>query len=150
MPRLNKASFKEKQFARKYIEQNGNGTAAALEAYNANRDSAEVIASRNMQKPRVLEEIDKILKKKGLNSDSYLADKIHESLEASIGVKATNKDAVSIINMLLKVSNSYPASKHVSLSYSKKEYSLTKPYSEVQQDLEQTTLASTTLIKDLE
>jgi phage terminase small subunit len=106
---LKKLSLKQQKFVQEYIKQNGNATQAALAAYDTNYDSAQVIASHNLDKPNIIEAIDRQLKKsKKLDSDEYISQKLEQAIDTGIGVKATNSDAIRAIDMLLKIRNSYP------------------------------------------
>lgn len=118
MPRLLKPSLKMKRFAKAYVKNGGNATKATLEAYDTSYDGAQVLGSQNMQKPMVIEEINRILALTNEDSDKFVADKLLESITSGIGVKATNKDALQGINMLLKLRNAYPSSKSSSVKVS--------------------------------
>lgn len=143
-------TLKQQQFSKEYVNNGGNATKAALEVYDADYDNAKTIASRNLDKPAVIEEINKILAKKGLNSDSYIASKIEQSLEASIGVQGKNSDAVKLLDMLLKVNNSYPMKRTLKESRSYKVSVLSKDYSTVKAELKTLQTTTTKLIADLE
>ena len=143
-------TFKEKQFALKYVENGGNGTQAALDTYDTNsKDSAQVIASNNLDKPIVLEELNRILEKLGLNEDSYIAKKLYDSLESSIGVKSKNSDAVNILNMLLKIKNTYPASKHMSMKLTMNNDISRKDFNQVQETLKDLQDKTTKLLEEV-
>lgn len=61
-------TIKQKLFVQKYLE-SGNGTQAALEAYNTNdTNTAAAIASENLTKPKVIKEIKGGLERKGLGT----------------------------------------------------------------------------------
>jgi phage terminase small subunit len=56
-----KLTMKQKEFAAKYVENNGNGTQAALEVYDTvDAKTAGVIAAENLAKPSICEEIESI------------------------------------------------------------------------------------------
>lgn len=77
MPKEKRLSKKEKIFIETFIE-TGNGTEAALEAYNTNsRNTASVIASENLAKPKIQNAIHEAL------GDDMLAKKHQELLTAS-------------------------------------------------------------------
>lgn len=101
-------TLKQKKFARKYVENGGNATQAALEVYNSNYDSASVQGSQNLDKPAVIEEINRLLDKTGLNDDSYIAGSMKTIIDNGVGGKATAKEALNALNMLLKLKNAYP------------------------------------------
>lgn len=61
-PKKTKLSLKQKLFVKEYLANKGNGTQAALKVYNTkNYNSAHSIASENLQKPAIQEEISKNL-----------------------------------------------------------------------------------------
>lgn len=103
-----KVTFKQKQFARKYVENKGNATQAALQVYDTNYDNAQVIGSENLNKPAVIDEINRLLESKGLNDDQYIAQNIKKVIDNGVDQKATAKEALNALNMLLKLKNSYP------------------------------------------
>ncbi len=108
-------TLKQKKFARQYVKNGGNAAKAALEVYDANYDTAQTIGSVNLDKPVIIQEINRLLDKEGLNDDQWLGQNIRTAIDSGIGVKATNKDAIQMINMLLKVKNSYPSNRSTSV-----------------------------------
>ena len=85
---MKKIELKAKQFAKKYIENNYNGTETAMQVYNAkNRNVAHNIASENLQKPT-------------------FQKAIQEALEDSI----STKDRISLVERNAKQSHTLPAS----------------------------------------
>jgi Fe-S oxidoreductase len=71
-PLKNKLSFKEKQFSKEFVETKGNGTEAAFRVYNTkNKNSAAVIASHNLQKPKVQQEIESLMEEGRLAFESF-------------------------------------------------------------------------------
>lgn len=67
-PRL---TIKQRLFVKEYIKSKGNGTQSALKVYNAkDKNIAHSIASENLQKPAVKEEMDKILQREDLSLNS--------------------------------------------------------------------------------
>lgn len=68
-----KPTYKQKLFAQKYIEYKGNGTKAALAVYNTSTvQTAQVMASENLLKPIVINEIQKLMIQKGITIDAVL------------------------------------------------------------------------------
>lgn len=69
MPKVpeGKLTIKQKKFVKAYVANDGNGTKAALQAYNTvDEKTASVIASENLEKPSVKEAIDAALEKHGI------------------------------------------------------------------------------------
>jgi len=66
---------KEKAFAKEYAVNKHNGTQAVLKTYNTtDNKTASVIASENLAKPRVLNEIDKILTANHMDDEFVLKE----------------------------------------------------------------------------
>ena len=83
---MNRITEKQKEFARQVARNGGNGTKAALEAYDVNSiEAASVIATRNMKNPKVQNELEKELARQGITLDKSLKP-------ISKGLVATKKD----------------------------------------------------------
>lgn len=104
-----KATFKQKKFALEYVKNNGNGSKAALAAYDTNSNNAHVIASQNLDKPVVQKEIKKILDKAGLTLET-VSEGLREVFLAGVEriEKATPDHAIAIGNMVYKLNDAYP------------------------------------------
>ncbi|TSC76703.1 MAG: hypothetical protein G01um101429_1148 [Parcubacteria group bacterium Gr01-1014_29] len=77
---MEKPTYKQRAFARAYVKNKGNGTQAAVEAYNPrNRDTAHAIASENLRKPAVMREIERLLP-----GDEVEARLIHRAFSAKL------------------------------------------------------------------
>lgn len=84
-----KLSFKQKGFAQSFVTGNepGNATQAALENYNVkDRRMASVIGCRNLQKPEVQSEIEKIMEDHKV-TDKALMEELKEGLNAKVVTK---------------------------------------------------------------
>lgn len=141
-------TLKQKKFALEYVKNGGNGTKAAFASYDTTYDNAEVIGAENIRKPLVIDEVNRILAKKGLNSDEYVADKMLQSLDLAIGKDPKHSDAVRMIDMLLKLRNAYPASKHFNVNVSGN-LSGIKDIGELKISLESLNTKTNKLIEDL-
>jgi len=108
-------TLKQKLFAKKYVENKGNGVKAASEVYDGDYTSNKSIAVQNLQKPVVQLEIQKEMEKAGLTGE-YLTQKVFEGIEAGMGVKATQKDTNQLLNMAFKLLNAFPTTKHARLN----------------------------------
>lgn len=149
-------TLKQRQFVKKYLENGGNGTRAALAVYNT-KDShtAHQIAYENLRKPAVFRQIEASLERVGL-SDESIAEMLRESIEAGLGVKATNADTLRGIEMLLKLKGYYPIQKSAHLrvnlgageSFEKRLENMS--YKEVLEELKKQRERTADLLKDVE
>ncbi len=144
-------SIKQKLFVKKYIEHKGNGTKAALDAYDVkNYNTAHSIAIGNLQKPTIQRAIELALEHAGL-SDDYISEMLRDATVAGIGVKAKNSDSLRGIDMILKLKGAYPTvtqrSSHLRIEM--KELVSKKSYSELEQELTELNRRSTQLMNDL-
>ena len=104
-------TIKQRQFVKKYVEQNGNGTKAAMVVYNTSKPQvAQSIASENLSKPMVRKAIELALERAGLTDDS-VSELLREATVAGLGEKATNSDSLRGIDMLLRLKDAYPTQK---------------------------------------
>lgn len=82
--RTKRITFKEKGFAKSYVENRGNGTKAALENYNCgSRNMAAVLGVVNLKKQRVLNEIERIMEEKEI-TDETMIGKLKEGMDANV------------------------------------------------------------------
>lgn len=66
-----KLSVKQKTFVKEYVTNGGNGTKAALVAYDVtDENTANVMAVENLQKPTIKEQLEKAFKKHGIDIES--------------------------------------------------------------------------------
>lgn len=66
--RAMKPTLKQKRFVQEYVKNNGNGTRAAMKVYDVKDDrTATVIASENLTKPDVKQELERILQTEELS-----------------------------------------------------------------------------------
>lgn len=77
-------SLKQKEFAKKYVENKGNSTQAVLDSYNvSNKNMASVIGSRNLTIQPIQNEIERIMEEKNLTGD-LMMDKLKEGMDANV------------------------------------------------------------------
>ena len=84
--RKRRLSFKEKNFAKEFVvgKDPGNATQAAFDSYNvSSRKMATVLGSKNLDKPRVTQEIDRLLDSHDVTDDSLVED-LKKGLKAKI------------------------------------------------------------------
>lgn len=113
-------TLKQRMFAQKWVENRGNGTQAALQVYDADYDNASAIAHENIRKPAVLNEIKKCMTRAGLTLES-LSEYGKQALVAGLGEKATNSDAIRMLETFFKLWGVYPDKRSLKLNYSFKE-----------------------------
>jgi hypothetical protein len=98
-----KLSLKQKEFIQEYLKTK-NGTLAALKVYNAkNKAVARVIASQNLTKLNISQEIDKHLQAQGYHPRDSVR-RLVLTAEAGAGIKATASDSNRADELLLKLS----------------------------------------------
>ena len=149
MPRLNKPSLKMKKFAKAYVENGGNGVQAALASYDADYNNAQKIAHDNLEKPLVIEEINRLLEKTGLTDDQYIATNIKTIIDNGVHVKVTAKEALNALNMLLKVKNAYPKNVNKSMSVRYNYSSDTQSLDKLTEAITQMNNTTASLLEDL-
>lgn len=114
-------TVKQKLFAQEYVANRGNGTQAALKVYDVkNADVANTVATENIRKPLVAEEIQRGFEKAGLSKEKVF-EKFTEATLAGIGEKAKNSDSIKGFETLFKLFNWFPnnikRSQHESIKY---------------------------------
>ncbi len=114
-------TFKQKMFAHEYVASKGNGQQSALKVYDVKSAKvAQSIASENLSKPIVAEEIQRGFEKAGLSKEKVF-EKFTEATLAGIGEKAKNSDSIKGFETLFKLFNWFPnnikRSQHESIKY---------------------------------
>jgi hypothetical protein len=133
--------------AKAYVENGGNKKEAVLNAYDVKNDNvANQVVKQVFNNPMVLDEIEKILDRKGLTKD-YFTDKLQDSLELNMQGKPSQAVASDLIKFGLKLHNAIPSNKSISLNYSKK-ITENKGYSELKQELTRLNDLTQRLLKD--
>lgn len=147
-------TIKQKQFVKRYIENNGNGTQAAMDVYDAkNYNTAHAIAVENLQKPTIKREIEETMEAKGLTNE-YISELLREATVAGLGQKATNSDSLRGIEMMLKVKGAFPSkiqqSAHLRIDYKQEKEELMKMSpSELKEELRKTMERTAELLRDI-
>lgn len=143
-------TFKQKKFAKAYIENNGNASLAAKESYDVKsyRDAMD-IGHQNLKKPIVQETIKELLDKSGLSMES-LNNYSQKAVELSLSRgKPTFASGVSMLQFLYKLHNALPKKESVHFSFSRRESLTVKTFDESKKDLETQTEANQKLLQDL-
>ncbi|MDA2924115.1 terminase small subunit [Acidobacteria bacterium AH-259-L09] len=78
---MRKPTPKQQHFIEAYIRNGGNGTQAALEAYDTNYATARVIGSENLTKPNVQNELQRALRKHDVSLNRAVK-RLSDSLDA--------------------------------------------------------------------
>lgn len=100
-------TIKQKLFVKRYVENKGNGTQAALDVYDVkNSNTAHAIASENLRKPTIQQAIHQALEAKGLDPLS-IGGYLKEAIVSGLGVKATNADSLRGIDLFAKLTGAY-------------------------------------------
>jgi phage terminase small subunit len=99
----NKLTVKQYKFV-KGVVSGKNGSQAVKEAGYKAKDALNraVVASENIKKPYIQEAIREELDKQGL-SISESVDRLGRTIDAGIGIKATNKDSIKGLEMVFKL-----------------------------------------------
>ena len=123
-------TIKQKQFVKRYIENGGNGTQAAMDVYNAkNYNTAHAIAVDNLQKPTIRREIEQAMEAKGLTNE-YISELLKEATVAGLGQKATNSDTLRGLELMLRVKDAFPSkvqkTAHLRIDYKQEKEELMK------------------------
>lgn len=88
---IKKLTIKQQRFVKEIVK-SGNGTQAALKAYNIKSDihTAESMASENMRKPEIVQAINEVFKKEDMNVEWVLKGqkKLAEGNKVENNVKA--------------------------------------------------------------
>ena len=104
-----KPTPKQKVFAAEYVKNKGNGTQAALKAYDTDDErTASVIAVENLGKPRVQNELARLLKESDVTVKRAL-EKVSDAMDAET-VKGEPDHAIRLrsADMSLKLNSAYP------------------------------------------
>ncbi len=143
-------TFKQRQFAREYVRNNGNGVKAALATYDTTYEAAKSISHQNLRKPAVQTEIKKIMDDSGLSLND-VGEKVHNAIEQGLqSGKATVDTALRGLDMVLKLHNAYPASKSIKMSYSRVDQTVSKDMKEVAETLKKLNEATSRLLASTE
>jgi len=143
-------TLKQKYFVKKYIQNGGNGTKAAMDSYNTkNYNTAHAIASENLHKPTIQREIGFALESAGL-SDEHISGLLRDATTAGLGKKATNSDSLRGLDMVFKLKGAYPQQikKSAHLRIDMKQ-NVNKSYTELIEEAERLTKNTQELLSDL-
>lgn len=141
-------TLKQLKFTKAYINNGGNGTQAALEAYDTNPQSARQIASDNLTKPDIRQTIEKALTENGLTPHEITKEIKDIATRSVEKVSADTKLRASI--ELLKLWGAYPGSKHTNLNLSIKGDVNKMSYKDAKETLKKLRETNSGLLQDTE
>lgn len=100
---MSRLTFKQREFVKEYVKTNGNGTQSILRVYDT-KDSktASVMATENLNKPSVKEELDKRLQRSDININR-LTDKMSDIIASEPSKGYSGSDIVEVIKTGLKL-----------------------------------------------
>ena len=114
---VRRLTLKQRKFVQEYIKHEGNGTRAALEAYNVkDKTVASTIANENLNKPYLVDSIELALKKQGI-TDETITEALAKNLIKGAGVRARASDSNKAAEILLKLKGKLSSSSTQSLHY---------------------------------
>lgn len=126
-------TLKQKKFVKEYLK-TGNGTQAALQVYDTqDPHTAQAIASENLSKPVIKDQIDEALAKNGITPQLItdqikgLAIKEVDKISGDVKLKANIE--------LLKLMGAYPGSKHANLNINLKGNIKDLKFNEIKEEL---------------
>jgi len=98
-----KPTYKQKLFVQEYIKNKGNGTQSALKVYNTTDDNtARMIASDNLTKPIVQQELKTLLQRKELQLDRF-TNKLSDIVGSEPSKGYSGSDIVEAVKTGLKL-----------------------------------------------
>lgn len=91
----NKLTPKQAKFVKEYIKNDGNGTKAALKAYNAkNEHTATVIASENLTKPDIQRALLKAAERMGVTEELIMQPVVDALHDESLDMRLKGHDRI--------------------------------------------------------
>lgn len=91
-----KLTTKQAKFVKEYVKNDGNGTKAALKAYNAKAErTAAAIAAENLTKPNIQQALLRSAERLGITEDKIM-------LPVALALEAEDKDGNPDLEMRLK------------------------------------------------
>src|SRR3990167_1480748 len=116
MPNAQRLTLKQETFVNEYIKNGGNGTQAALQAYDTSPEVARRIASENLTKPDITTRIDQILSTQRLTLDQNLGNLV--KLANHEPEKISDATVLNANLTLLKLRGADPGTKHTTFNVS--------------------------------
>ena len=130
-----KLTYKQKLFAKKYVENGGNGVQTALQVYNVSTyASADAVAREVLENPRVQQSIDEQANSIGITPTVILQR--FDRISAIEPEKTTPEAILRATENLGKILNMYPATKHARLNVNMKADLKDLNFTEVKKELE--------------
>ena len=105
---MRKPTLKQRRFIKAYVQNGGNATQAALEAYDTTYDTARVIGCENLTKPNIKRVIDRLMEAVELSTKDTLRA-IGDALRATDrNDYPDHRMRLKAAVMLLKLRGAYP------------------------------------------
>lgn len=152
MPRRrnNELSLKEKAFTKEYIKNGGNGTQAALKAFNVkSRENAKATAYKVLKRHHVKLAIDEILNSKGLTLEDLSRYSQQIITKGITEGKPSFAAASNMIQFGYKLHNVIPATKSVVAKIDLRQDLQAKTPQELTEMLEKIQAQTTQLLEDI-
>ena len=105
---MRKPTLKQRRFIKAYVQNGGNATQAALEAYDTTYNTARVIGCENLTKPNIKRVIDRLMEAVELSTKDILRA-IKDALDATD--KTNHPDhriRLEAVVLALKLKGAYP------------------------------------------
>ena len=105
---MRKPTLKQRRFIKAYVQNGGNATQAALEAYDTTYDTARVIGCENLTKPNIRQEIDRLMEVVELSTKDSLRA-IKDALSATDrNFHPDHRVRLKAVGMFFKLKGAYP------------------------------------------
>jgi len=105
---MRKPTLKQRRFIKAYVQNGGNATQAALEAYDTTYDTARVIGCENLTKPYIRQEIDRLMEVVELSTKDSLRA-IKDALNATDKNNyPDHRMRLKAVGMFFKLKGAYP------------------------------------------
>jgi len=122
---MRKPTLKQRRFIKAYVQNGGNATQAALEAYDTTYDTARVIGCENLTKPNIKRVIDRLMEVVELSTKDSLRA-IKDALSATDrNFHPDHRVRLNAAVLALKLKGAYPQNRQT-------------PHHQPQQDAHQT------------
>ena len=105
---MRKPTLKQRHFIKAYVQNGGNATQAALEAYDTTYATARVIGCENLTKPYIRQEIDRLMEAVELSTKDTLRA-IKDALNATDkNDYPDHRMRLKAVGLTLKLKGAYP------------------------------------------
>ena len=124
---MRKPTLKQRHFIKAYVQNGGNATQAALEAYDTTYDTARVIGCENLTKPNIKQVIDRLMEAVELSTKDTLRA-IKDALGATDRTNhPDHRVRLNAAVLALKLKGAYPQKRHTHQHQPQQDAHQTKP-----------------------